>query len=99
MKPNLNIFAVAAALVMALFVTFGTTEGAVAQSCLDKRQIQEAVSSGQIKSLDAVLASGGVDASADILNVQVCDEGGRMVYVIAVLTSDGQAKNLVLSAQ
>ncbi|MBK1794291.1 hypothetical protein JHL21_07230 [Devosia sp. WQ 349] len=99
MKPNLNIFAVAAALVMALFVTFGTTEDAAAQSCLDKRQIQEAVSSGQIKSLDAVLASGGVDASADILNVQVCDEGGRMVYVIAVLTSDGQAKNLVLSAQ
>lgn len=98
MKPNLNIFAAAAALVMALFVTVATTDDALAQSCLDKRQIQEAVSTGQIKSLDAVLASGGVDASADILNVQVCDEGGRMVYVIAVLTSDGQAQNLVLSA-
>jgi uncharacterized membrane protein YkoI len=50
-------------------------------------------------SLDAVLASAGVDASAEILNVQVCDQGGQLVYIIGVLTADGQAQNLVLNAQ
>jgi uncharacterized membrane protein YkoI len=50
-------------------------------------------------SLDAVLASAGVDPNAEILNVQVCDQGGHLVYIIGVLTPDGQAQNLVLNAQ
>tara|TARA_R110002020_G_scaffold67776_1_gene177787 strand:+ start:1781 stop:2071 length:291 start_codon:yes stop_codon:yes gene_type:complete len=73
--------------------------GAANAACLDNRQIQEAVSSGQIKSLDAVLASAGIDGSAKILNVAVCDEGGGLVYHIGVLTAAGEAQNLVLSAQ
>ena len=72
---------------------------AQAQACLDNRQIQEAVSSGQIMSLADVLASAGIDGSAEILSVQVCDEGGGLVYIIGVLTPDGEAQNLVLSAQ
>jgi hypothetical protein len=93
-KPPANI-AMALALALALAGT-GTTQ---AQACLDKREIQEAVSSGQILSLDAVLAQAGVDPSAEILNVQVCDAGGRLVYIIGVLSTDGQAQNLTLSAQ
>lgn len=89
----------AAALALALALAVSGTGGAQAQACLDKRQIQEAVASGQIASLDTVLVSAGVDPSAEILNVQVCDEGGRLVYVIGVLSADGQAQNLVLSAQ
>ena len=73
--------------------------GAAYADCLDNRQIQEAVSSGQIMSLDSVLASAGIDGSAKILNVAVCDEGGRLVYHIGVLTASGEAQNLVLSAQ
>ena len=92
-KPSAYI-AMALALVLALSGT-GTAQ---AQACLDKRQIQEAVASGQILSLDAVLASAGVDPSAEILNVQVCDQGGALVYVIGVLAPDGQAQNLTLSA-
>lgn len=87
------------ALALALVLAVTGTSQAQAQACLDKRQIQEAVASGQIMSLDAVLASAGVEASAEILNVQVCDEGGGLVYVIGVLSPDGQAQNLVLSAQ
>lgn len=89
----------AAALALALALALAGTSTSQAQACLDRRQIQEAVTSGQIMSLDAVLASAGVDPSAEILNVQVCDEGGRLVYVIGVLTADGQAQNLVLNAQ
>lgn len=82
-----------------LMLAFAGVGQAQAQACLNKQEIQEAVASGEILSLDAVLASAGVDGSAEILNVQVCDEGGGLVYVIGVLSQDGQAENLVLSAQ
>lgn len=72
---------------------------AQAQACLDKRQIQDAVSSGQILSLNAVLAGAGVGGNAEILSVQVCDQGGRLVYIIGVLAPSGEAQNLVLAAQ
>ena len=93
-KPSASI-----ALALALALAIAGAGQANAQACLDKRQIQEAVSSGQIMSLDAVLAQAGADPSSEILNVDVCDEGGRLVYVIGVLSSDGQAQNLTLSAQ
>lgn len=89
----------AAAVALALALALVGTSTSQAQACLDRRQIQEAVTSGQILSLDAVLAAAGVDPSAEILNVQVCDQGGRLVYIIGVLTADGQAQNLVLNAQ
>jgi len=88
-----------ASMAVALAVGLAAVGPAQAQACLDKRQIQDAVSSGQIMSLDAVLGSAGVDGSAEILSVQVCDEGGGLVYIIGVLTPDGEAQNLVLSAQ
>jgi hypothetical protein len=84
---------------VALTLGLAATGTATAQSCLDNRQIQEAVSSGQIMSLADVLASAGIDGSAEILSVQVCDEGGGLVYIIGVLTPDGEAQNLVLGAQ
>ena len=49
-------------------------------------------------SLAQVLSSAGIGSNAEVLNVQVCDEGGRLVYIIGVLTPDGEAQNLVLSA-
>ena len=84
---------------VALTLGLAATGTATAQSCLDNRQIQEAVSSGQIMSLADVLASAGIDGSAEILSVEVCDEGGGLVYIIGVLTPEGEAQNLVLSAQ
>jgi len=86
---------------LALVATLGLLAAAPvqAQSCLDKRQIQDAVSSGQIQSLNAVLASAGVDGSAEILSVQVCDQGGGLVYIIGVLAPSGEAQNLVLNAR
>ena len=96
----ITMFARRAALfALALMLGLAGTGSAGAQSCLDNRQIQEAVSSGQIMSLDAVLAAAGIDGSAKILNVAVCDDGGRLVYRIGVLTAAGEAQNLVLSAQ
>jgi uncharacterized membrane protein YkoI len=97
MKKTVRTTLASAAL--ALAVLFGGTLAASAQACLDNRQIQEAVASGEIMSLASVLASAGIDSSTDVLSVQVCDEGGRLVYIIGVLTPSGEAQNLVLSAQ
>lgn len=87
------------ALALALALALSGTGAAQAQACLDKQQIQEAVASGTILSLDAVLANAGIDRGAEILNVQVCNQGGGMVYIIGVLSPDGQAQNLTLNAQ
>jgi hypothetical protein len=88
-----------ASVAVALAIGLAGAAPAYAQACLDNRQIQEAVSSGQIMSLADVLASAGIDGSAEILSVQVCDEGSGLVYIIGVLTPDGEAQNLVVSAQ
>jgi hypothetical protein len=84
-------------LALALAIGLGGT-GLTNAACLDNRQIQEAVSSGEIMSLAQVLSSAGIGSNAEVLNVQVCDEGGRLVYIIGVLTPEGEAQNLVLSA-
>lgn len=99
MKTNAPKPSASVALALALALALAGTGSAQAQACLDKRQIQEAVASGEILSLDAVLASAGVAANAEILNVQVCDQGGSLVYVIGVLSEDGQAQNLTLNAR
>lgn len=97
MKTLTSKFLASAA--VALAIGLAGAAPAFAQACLDNRQIQEAVSSGQIMSLADVLASAGIDGSAEILSVQVCDEGSGLVYIIGVLKPDGEAQNLVLSAQ
>ncbi len=93
-KPSASI-----ALALALSLALVGTGSAQAQACLDKRAIQEAVASGEILSLDAVLASAGVESSVQILSVEVCDQGGSLVYVIGMLAPDGQAETRTLSAR
>jgi hypothetical protein len=94
-----SFFKFFAPIVVALALGLAGTGTANAQACLDNRQIQEAVASGQIMSLADVLASAGIDGSSEILSVQVCDQGGQLVYIIGLLTPSGEAQNLVLSAQ
>ncbi len=95
-KPSASI---ALALALSLALSLTGTGTAQAQACLDKRAIQEAVATGQIMSLDAVLASAGISPNVQILSVEVCDQGGTLVYVIGMLAPDGQAETRTLSAQ
>jgi len=73
--------------------------GVASAACLDKTQTNEAVSSGQVKSLATVLAEAGIDGSATVTNAEVCDGGGGLVWNVGVVTQDGTAQNLTLSAQ
>lgn len=71
---------------------------AQAADCLDNRAIQDAIASGQIAPVDVVLAQNGVASDEQVLSVKVCDQGDGLVYVVAVLGPDGDARNLVLPA-
>lgn len=85
------------AAVLALALTAGTLP-ASAQSCLSNREIQEAISSGQVMSPYEAVQRAGYDSS-DVLDFQLCDQGGRLVYIVQVLSPSGEAQNLVLNAQ
>jgi len=98
-KTSKSTASVVLAAVVALVLAMAGTSPSLAQSCLDNRQIQDAVSSGQIASLDQVLAQAGIDGSYSVLSVQVCDQGGGLVYVVGVLSPSGEARNLVLNAR
>ena len=72
---------------------------AAAQACIDNSaEIQALISSGTIISqYDAVAAAG---YSADqILNFRLCQDGGSYVWIVGVLSADGTAQNLTISAQ
>lgn len=83
---------------MLCLVLATATVGAAQAACLSPLEAQKAAESGQIRSFDQVLAQAGIDGSVEILSRQVCDEGGRLVYIVGIF-KDGQAQNLVLDAQ
>lgn len=67
-------------------------------SCLSNREIQDAIASGEILPVSQALQNAGVDRSQEVLSVKVCDNGGQLYYIVAVINSYGQAENLTISA-
>lgn len=92
-KFLLTLMAALLALGAMLPVSFSPS---LAQACLGKREIQQAVSDGQILPLAQILSSGGIDASS-VVSFQVCDRGGGLDYVLQVYEG-GEAKTIVLNA-
>ena len=89
-----------AVLMAALTLSVAAVSPSYAQGvdCLGKRDIQNAVNSGQIQPLSDVLANAGIDQNQEVLSVQVCEQGGGLVYLVAVLDPSGNAQNLTLPA-
>lgn len=86
-------------LVIALAMGLAGSSAAFAQACIDNStEIQALISSGTIVSqYDAVAAAG---YSADqILNFRLCEDGGGYVWIVGILSADGTAQNLTISAQ
>lgn len=95
MKKILKTMAVPA---VALLIFAGVPVSAQA-ACLSGGQIQQAVSSGQILSLNQILARAGVGSGSKVLQpVNVCDRGGQLYYQLSVLDKNGNARKLVLHA-
>lgn len=84
---------------MALVVAFGSAGGAAAQPCIDSSaEIQALISEGRIMSQYEAVAAAGYSAD-QILNFRLCEEGGRYVWIVGILSADGTAQNLTISAQ
>jgi uncharacterized membrane protein YkoI len=70
-----------------------------AQSCLSQDQVRAAVDSGAAISLSDVVGQIRAQVGGEILSSpMLCDYGGRLVYVVNVL-SDGQVTRLNVDAQ
>jgi hypothetical protein len=86
----------AAVLLCAALVVPGFAQGG-GGGCLSNRDLQAAISAGEIPPVAEVLESQGVNPD-DVLSVKACDEGGEIVYVVGVLDEYGEAQTLVLRA-
>ena len=83
---------------LALALTGAGTLPASAQSCLGRVEMQEAISAGQVVSPYEAAARAGYDP-ANVIGFQLCDEGGRLVWRVQLLSPSGEAQNEVLPAQ
>ena len=88
-----------APIAVALAIGLAATGMAAAQSCIDNSaEIQALISAGQIMSQYDAVASAGYSAD-QILNFRLCEDGGGYVWIIGILSADGTAQNITVSAQ
>ncbi len=88
-----------APIVVALVLGLAGSGAAQAQACIDNSaEIQALISSGTIISQYEAVASAGYSAD-QILNFRLCQDGGGYVWIVGVLSADGTAQNLTISAQ
>lgn len=71
----------------------GATPSAAA--CLSGQEARQAVASGQAQRLGAIARKVG----GDIVDAQLCEQGGRLVYRLAVMVDGGAVVNVVVDAR
>ncbi len=89
-----------AAVVILPFAGSGLVAGpALAQGCLSAKQTRSAVQSGQAVSLSKMVKNIQRATGGEILPTpQLCDQGGRLVYMVKVLRPDGSVETLTVDA-
>ncbi|MHA6298116.1 hypothetical protein [Devosia sp. CAU 1758] len=93
-KPSASI-----TLALALALALASTGASQAQACVDNSaEIQKLISEGTITNQYDAVATAGYSAD-EVLNYQLCEDGGRYVWIIGVLSADGTAQNLTVSAE
>ena len=82
-----------------LLSPFGLASSAFADGCLSPGDARAAAQSGQIVPLSRVIGQIRAAANGEILPPpQLCNIGGRYVYLVNVLTRDGQVTRLTVDA-
>jgi hypothetical protein len=85
----------------ALFLVspLGLTSSAFADGCLSPGEARAVAQSGEIVPLSRVIGQIRAAANGEILPPpQLCNIGGRYVYLVNVLTRDGQVTRLTVDA-
>ena len=79
--------------------SFGPASSAHADGCLSPSQARTVAQSGEIVPLSRVIGQIRAAANGEILPPpQLCNIGGRYVYLVNVLTRDGQVTRLTVDA-
>ncbi len=82
------------ALVLALVVAPANPGDAQAAQCLSQKEQRAAVRSGQVVRPAAIRRS----AAGDLLNLQLCMQGGRLVYRATVIRPNGNVRTVIIDA-
>lgn len=99
MKTTISKLLASAAIALVLSGSGVGVANAQAQACIDSSaEIQALINEGRIMNqYDAVAAAGySVD---QVLNYRLCEQGGQYVWIVGVLSADGTAQNLTVSAE
>jgi len=71
----------------------------VAQACLTRQQIRAAVQSGQAIPLSELIATIQATVAGQVLpQPQLCRSGSGLVYLVNILTGNGQVQQLTIDA-
>ena len=74
-------------------------EPALADGCFSAKETRSAVQSGQAVSLSRMVKRIQQETGGEILPTpQLCDRGGRLVYMVRVLRPDGSVQALTVDA-
>jgi len=92
--------ALAIPVAVALATAGGLVAGPVqAQGCLSAKQTRSAVENGNAVSLSKMVKKIQKATGGEILPTpQLCDNGGRLVYMVKVLRPDGSVETLTVDA-
>jgi hypothetical protein len=85
--------------VVALGLGAGLAAPALAQECLNRREIQERIDSGELRQLSEAIADAGVDGKIISSQARVCLVGDQWEWQVNVMDSYGESKPVSLPAQ
>lgn len=67
--------------------------------CLDRREIQQRIDSGELIQLSEAMARAGVDGKIISSAAQVCEVNGQWQWRVNVMDSSGESRPVTLPAQ
>lgn len=92
-RQNIHILALAAALAVP------AATGAGAADCLSPNQARAAAQQGEVMPMSSLIGDIKAAAGGEILPpAQLCQSGGRYVYIVNVLKPNGQVKKITVDA-
>ena len=92
--------ALVAAVVMAGALGVGVGPAAAQEGrCLDRREIQEKIDSGELVQLSEAMDRAGVVGKIISSALQVCEIGGRWQWRVNIMDSSGESRPVTLPAQ
>lgn len=96
-----SIAKLVAAGAVALGLAMGVSAPASAQEgeCLDRREIQLQIASGQLRQLSEAMAEAGVDGKIISSGAEVCLVDGQWMWRVNVMDAYGESKPVSLPAQ